>query len=62
MLLSSSIPALTVARKSMLGLGEEAFAALAAAAVSGVAAVSVVNSNLFGGETMIFEDEGTAAP
>ena len=56
------MPALTVARKSISGLGEEAFAAFAAAAVSGVAAVSVVNSNLFGGETMMFEDEGIVAP
>ena len=56
------MPALTVARKSMSGLGDEAFATFAADTVSGVAAVSIVNSNLFGGETMMFEDEGTVAP
>lgn len=62
MVSSSSTLALTVARKLISGLGEEIFAAFAAAAPSGIVAVSVVNLNSFCGGTMMFEDEGTVAP
>lgn len=56
------MPALTEARKLISGSGEEVFVAFAAAAVSGVVFMSVVNSNSFGRGTIMFEDEGTVAP